>query len=79
MKRSEMLKYLESELLEFVQNYNLASDTSKVHKIKMGADGILALVEGLAMVPSTSEENIPGTILKHELKDIYSWEPEDEN
>jgi len=51
MKRSEMLQYIEEELLEFHKNYQQASDKAKKHKLKNASESILAMIEGFGMVP----------------------------
>ena len=51
MKREEMLDHIHDELMEFLTNYNNASAKAKPYKIKMAADGLLAIIEGLGMEP----------------------------
>lgn len=51
MRRNEMIDQLKAELIEFAEDYYLASDKRSPHIIRSRADGILCLIEGLGMLP----------------------------
>jgi hypothetical protein len=78
MKRSKMIEYIEDELIDFVTSYNLSSDAAKPYKRHYAAAGLLAMIEGFGMLPPENKNNIPYTIFKEKLKEIFCWEPENE-
>jgi len=60
MKRSEVLFHIEEELKEFLENYSIASEKAKPHRIKFAADGILCFLEGFGMLPPGDEYTVHG-------------------
>jgi len=71
MKKSEMVEYIKTELLEFHERYSKANEKRKKHLLQNNASGILDMMLGFGMLPPPvfpMDKNDAGV--------FYDWEDE---
>lgn len=58
MKRSEMVEHIQEELKELIQSVSHSSEKAMQHQIRAKADSILAMLEGMGMLPPDNGSSI---------------------